>query len=69
MRNEHCNSADSAKEFTVSNYGTLTKHLYEYWFLAEPTDEKRAERGLSEWPQEQDSLVASAGRRKQTELK
>jgi hypothetical protein len=34
---EHCDRADSLKEFTVPNYRTKTMSHIEYWFVKDPT--------------------------------
>ena len=43
MENEHCKCEDSTISFRASNYGTETMSVIEYWFVAEPTDEKLEE--------------------------
>ena len=53
MLNEHCFSKDSTKRFQVRNYGTRTTPMIEYWFVADPSDEKLQELELNEWPVEE----------------
>ena len=41
MRDEHCHSVDSTVEFTSSSYGIASSSTVEWYFVADPTGEKR----------------------------
>ena len=48
--NEHNREHDSKHPFVVPNYKTSTTSELEYWFVADPSDEKLAEVGAEKWP-------------------
>ena len=52
MQNEHCRAADADKEFLVPNYRTRTTSRKEYWFVADPSDGRKAELEIRAWPHE-----------------
>ena len=64
VETEHCKREDSLGEFTVPNYHTATTSEKEYWFVAEPSDERyvqlqvQEERGnpARSWPAEKRDL-------------
>ena len=50
---EHTKDKDRDVEFVVPNYRTATTSQTEYWFVADPSDEKLRECGMEAWPTEQ----------------
>lgn len=54
MEDEHVRQPDSQLYFCVPNYKTQTTPKIEFWFVAEPTDERLKNLELKSWPKEPD---------------
>ena len=50
---EHTTQKDSKSYFRVPNYRTVTRPDVEYWFVADPSDDRLDALDLEAWPKEQ----------------